>query len=280
MQSKNNRTTISNAQVRAQLNASRARVVAAADDARRRLERDLHDGVQQGLVSLALDLRTVESRVPVDLPRLRAQISEIGDGLTRVLDELREISRGIHPAILSEGGLECALKALARRSAVPAMLTVHAQRRLPERVEVAGYYLVAEALTNAAKHAKASIVHVDIEAADECVRISIRDDGVGGADPAQGSGLIGLVDRVEALGGTLTITSPPGTGTSLLASLPLDDNAYACAARPPLTLPWWQANVAGLVASIFSMAASRCRFDEAWEAVRRLLDSGWATLVA
>jgi signal transduction histidine kinase len=224
MHSKNNRITISNAHAGAQLTASRARVVAAADDARRRLERDLHDGIQQGLVSLALNLRVVESMVPAGLPRLRARISEIGDGLTRVLDELREISRGLHPAILSERGLESAVKALARRSAVPATLTVHAQRRLPERVEVAGYYLVAEALTNAAKHATAAIVHVDIDAADGCVRISIRDDGVGGADPVQGSGLLGLVDRVEALGGKLTITSPPGAGTSLLATIPLDDS--------------------------------------------------------
>jgi signal transduction histidine kinase len=224
MQSQDKRITISKAHVPAQLTASRARVVAAADAARRRLERDLHDGVQQGLVSLALELRSVESRVPADLPRLRTRISEIGDGLDRVLDELREISRGIHPAILTEGGLERALEALASRSAVPATLTVHAERRLPERVEVAGYYLVAEALTNAAKHAKASIVHVDVSAAGGCVRISIRDDGVGGADLKRGLGLIGLVDRIEALRGTLAITSPPGTGTSLLATIPLDDS--------------------------------------------------------
>ena len=211
---------ISNTHTHAQLTTFRARIVAAADDARRRLERDLHDGIQQGLVSLALDLRSVESMVPADLPQLRARISEIGDGLNRVLDELREISRGIHPAILTEGGLEFALKALARRSAVPATLTVQSRRRLPEWVEVAGYYLVAEALTNVAKHAQASLVHIDIVATDACVRISIRDDGVGGADPERGSGLLGLVDRVEALGGKLTITSPPGAGTSLLATIP------------------------------------------------------------
>jgi signal transduction histidine kinase len=222
MDSKNDGITTSNAN--AEPTASSARVVAAADDARRRLERDLHDGVQQGLVSLALDLRSVEAMVPADLPQLQARISEIGDGLTRLLDELREISRGLHPAILTERGLESAVKALARRSAVPATLTVHAERRLPERVEVAGYYVVSEAPTNAARHAQASVVHVGIDAADECVRISIRDDGVGGADPAHGSGLIGLVDRVEALGGELTITSAPGAGTSLLASIPLDDS--------------------------------------------------------
>jgi signal transduction histidine kinase len=210
--------------VRDRSTASRARVVAAADDARQRLGRDLHDGVQQGLVSLALDLRCVESQVPVDLPRLRAQISDVRDGLTRMLDELREISRGVHPVILTEGGLPVALKALVRRSAVPTALTVHSEQRPPDWVEVAAYYLVAEALTNAAKHAKASIVHVDIEAVDRCVRIAVRDDGVGGVDLGRGSGLLGLVDRIEALGGRLTITSPSGVGTSLLATIPLDDD--------------------------------------------------------
>jgi len=214
----------SNAHVRAQINSSRARALAAADDARRRLELDLHD-VQQGLVSLALELRSVESRVPADLPPLQAQIAGIGDGLARVLDELREISRGIYPAILTEGGLELAVKALARRSAVPAELSVRIERGLPERVEAAAYYFVSEALTNAAKHAMASVVHVDIDAADGCVRILIRDDGVGGADPTRGSGLIGLVDRVEALGGELTITSPPGAGTTILACIPLNGSA-------------------------------------------------------
>ncbi len=221
MHSKENRIMISNARAGAQLTASRARVVTAADDARRRVERALHD-VQQGLVSLALELRSVETTAPADLPQMQAQIAHIGDGLVQVLDELRDISRCIYPAILTEGGLEFAVKALARRSAVPATLAVQAERRLPERVEVTGYYLVAEALTNAAKHAKASIVHVGIDASDTYVRISIRDDGVGGADPERGSGLIGLVERVEALGGELTITSPPGVGTSLLATIPLD----------------------------------------------------------
>jgi signal transduction histidine kinase len=224
MHSKINGSTISNAHAGARLTASRARVVAAADDARRRLERDLHDA-QQGLVSLALELRSVETMVPADLPQLQARVARIGDGLTRALDELRGISRDTYPAILTEGGLECEVKALARRSAVPATLTAHAGRRLPERVEVAGYYLVSEALTNAAKHAKASSVHVDIDAGDAYVRISIRDDGVGGADPERGSGLLGLVDRVEAVGGKLTITSRQGAGTSLLATIPLDDSA-------------------------------------------------------
>jgi signal transduction histidine kinase len=144
------------------------------------------------------------------------------DGLSGVLDELREISRGLHPAILSEGGLEYALKALVRRSAVPATLSVRIEERLPERIEVPAYYIVSEALTNAAKHARATVVDVDVEASNGFVRIAVPDDGVGGAEIGQGSGLIGLVDRVEAVGGEITITSPPGEGTSLLATIPLE----------------------------------------------------------
>jgi signal transduction histidine kinase len=212
---------ISNADARAQLTTSRARVVAASDDARRRLERNLHDGVQQGLVSLALGLREVESMAPADPPELTAGIGRIVDGLTAVLDELREISRGLHPAILSEGGLAYALRSLARRSAVPATLNMRVSARLPERIEVPAYYVVAEALTNAAKHAQASVVDIDVDATNGSARITVRDDGVGGADIARGSGLIGLVDRVEAAGGEFTIISPPGKGTSLLATFPL-----------------------------------------------------------
>ena len=212
---------ISNADARAQLTASRARVVVAADEARRRLERDLHDGIQQGLVSLALTLREAEAMAPPEPPALPAAIAGVVDGLTAALDELREISRGLHPAMLSEGGLEYALKALVRRSGVPATLSMRVEGRLPERVEVPAYYIVSEALTNAAKHTRASVVDVDVEAANGVVRIAVRDDGVGGADLEQGSGLIGLVDRVEAAGGEITITSPPGEGTSLLAILPL-----------------------------------------------------------
>jgi signal transduction histidine kinase len=143
--------------------------------------------------------------------------------LIGVLDELREISRGIHPAILSQGGLEPALKALARRSAVPVKLVVRTDRSLPERVEVAGYYLVSEALTNAVKHSQSSEVHVNVEQTNELLRLSIRDDGIGGADPERGSGLTGLRDRVDALGGAIHITSPPGNGTSLLVTFPIQD---------------------------------------------------------
>jgi signal transduction histidine kinase len=212
---------IANADSRAELTASRARVVEAADEARRRLERDLHDGTQQRLVSLSLELRTAESMVPPELVELKAQLSNTANGLAGAVEDLQEISRGIHPSVLSASGLRPALRALARRSAVPVKLDVDAGR-LPERVEVAAYYVVCEALTNAARHASASVVQVDVEPTDGFVRLSIRDDGIGGADPRHGSGLIGLGDRVEALGGKFTITSQPGSGTSLLVTLPID----------------------------------------------------------
>ncbi len=215
-------TAIANAETRAQLTASRARIVAAADGARRRFERDLHDGAQQRLVSLGLQLRTAEAAVPPELHALNEQITGIVAGLSGVSEDLQEISRGIHPAILSRGGLGPALKTLARRSAVPVELHLGVDRRLPESAEVAAYYVVAEALTNAAKHARASEVHVRVEADGLYLRLSIRDDGIGGANLAGGSGLIGLKDRVEALGGQLNISSLPGSGTSLLATIPLE----------------------------------------------------------
>jgi len=215
-------TAISNAETRAELRASRARIVAAGDETRRRLERDLHDGAQQRLVSLALDARAAEAMAPRELGDLQAQLSRIAEGLTGALDDLRELSHGIHPAILSEGGLRPALKALARRSAVPVELDVRGQDRLPEPVEVAMYYVVAEALANAAKHAQASVVHVDLESEDAIARLSIRDDGVGGAYLGHGSGLVGLRDRVEALGGRIEIMSPSGRGTSMTVALPFE----------------------------------------------------------
>jgi signal transduction histidine kinase len=212
---------IANAESCAALAASRSRIVAAADETRRRIERDLHDGTQQQLVSLMLELRAVEA-TKSEVGELREQLARTERGLGGALEELREISRGIHPAILSEGGLSGALRALARRSAVPVELELRAERRQPEHVEVAAYYVVSEALTNAAKHAHASVVHVELEAGDAVVRLAIRDDGVGGADPEQGSGLVGLTDRVEALGGTLQVTSPAGSGTTLLIELPVE----------------------------------------------------------
>jgi signal transduction histidine kinase len=159
-------------------------------------------------------------------------LSHIAEGLASVFDELRELSRGIHPAILSKGGLGPALTALGRRSAVPVKLDLHAGRRLPEHVEVAAYYVVSEALTNAAKHAHASVVHVELQARDAIVRLAIRDDGIGGADPIQGSGLVGLSDRIEALGGTLEPTSPAGDGTTLLIEIPLQSRRNASSHEP------------------------------------------------
>jgi signal transduction histidine kinase/CHASE3 domain sensor protein len=208
-------TAIGNADSRAELSASRRRVVAAADETRRQIERDLHDGTQQRLVSLALDLRGAEAAVPSDLVALKGQLARVTDGLSDAVDELREVSRGIHPAILSKGGLGAALKMLVRRSSVPVTLVVPEDRRLPDGVEVALYYVASEALTNVAKHAGASAVHIELEAGESLVRLVVRDDGVGGAGPERGSGLIGLRDRIEALGGTIGITSPEGQGTTL-----------------------------------------------------------------
>ena len=213
-------TAIANAEAHAQLTASRARIVAAGDEARRRFERDLHDGAQQRLVTLGLKLRSAEASVPPELGSVREQLAEIVDGLTGVSTDLQEISRGLHPAILSRGGLVPALKTLARRSSVPVELRLGVDQRLPDSVEVAAYYVVAESLTNAAKHAEASEVRVTVETDGPNVRLSIRDDGIGGADSGRGSGLTGLTDRVEALGGRLQMSSPIGSGTSLLATIP------------------------------------------------------------
>jgi signal transduction histidine kinase len=213
-------TAVANAESHAALAASRARIVAAADETRRQIERDLHDGTQQHLMSLMLELRAVEATEPCEVNELRDQIERTAQGLARVVGELREISRGIHPAILSRGGLAPALRALARRSALPVELDLRATGRLPEQIEVAVYYVVAEALTNAAKHAHASVVYVDLHAPGTSVRLAIRDDGVGGADPAQGSGLVGLRDRIEAVGGKVEVTSPAGHGTTLLIKIP------------------------------------------------------------
>lgn len=215
-------TAIANAQAHTQLTASRARIVAAADDARHRLERDLHDGAQQRLVSLGLALRSAEASADSEPAALKEQISDIVAGLNDVSADLREISRGIYPAIRSKGGLGPALKALARRSAIPVDLDLHLEPRVPESTEVAAYYVAAEALTNAAKHARASEVHLQARTAGTHLELSVRDDGTGGADPAKGSGLTGIRDRVEALGGQLEIISRAGSGTALLAELPID----------------------------------------------------------
>jgi signal transduction histidine kinase len=216
-------TAIANAQSRADLMASRARIVAAADETRRRIERDLHDGTQQQLVSVMLDLRQVQAAAP----ELEGELSRIAERVTDVLNQVREISRGIHPAILSERGLIPALKALARRSPVPVRLDLRTGRRLPDQVEAAVYYAVSEALANAAKHARASVVHVELDTPSAVVRLAIRDDGIGGADPARGSGLTGLRDRIEAVGGTLDVTSPSDGGTTLLIEIPVKPEPQA-----------------------------------------------------
>jgi signal transduction histidine kinase len=217
-------TAVANAQAEAELTASRARIVATADDTRRRIERDLHDGAQQQLVSIALQLRAAQSAVPPELDDLASQLDRVVGGLTSAFDELREYARGIHPAILAEGGLGPALRALARRSEVPVELDVRMSRRLPAPVEVAAYYVASEALANTAKHAGATVVAVEVEEADGGFRISVRDDGVGGADFEGGSGLVGLKDRVEALGGRISVESPRGAGTTIRVELPLDDD--------------------------------------------------------
>jgi signal transduction histidine kinase len=159
--------------------------------------------------------------VPPEQRSLVEQWSRTAAGLNEVVEELREISRGLHPAILEKGGLSPALRALARRASVPIRLDLRVSGRLPERIEAAAYYAVSEALTNAAKHARASSVEVEVGMADDTLRLLIRDDGVGGAEPSRGSGLIGLSDRIEAVGGRIEIASPLGGGTSLLVTIPV-----------------------------------------------------------
>jgi signal transduction histidine kinase len=215
--------SIANAQSHDDLKASRARVVAAADEARRRIERDLHDGTQQRLISVGLMLHDAQASVPAELNDLKDHLSRTAQCVQQALVDLQEISRGLHPAILINDGLRAALKMLARRSTVAVRLNVSLRERLPRSVELAVYYVVSEALANAAKHAHASVAHVDLTAGDSAVRLVIRDDGIGGADLMQGSGLTGLTDRVEAVGGTLTVTSPQGGGTLLLAEIPIGD---------------------------------------------------------
>jgi signal transduction histidine kinase len=216
-------TALADAEAQAMLNASRARIVAAADATRRRIERDLHDGAQQRLVSLALHLRgTVRAAVPPEAAQLSARLDAAALELTGALDELRKLARGLHPSVLAEGGLRPALKALARRSDVPVRLDVRVDRRLPEQIELAAYYGVAESLTNSAKHASATVADVEVEASDGVLRVRVRDDGRGGGTISGGSGLVEVTDRVEALGGKLSLRSLPGEGTTVAITLPLD----------------------------------------------------------
>ena len=215
-------TAISNAESKAELAASRRRIVAASDEARRRIERDLHDGTQQRLVSLGLAARSAETNLPPERSDLRRVLSRLATGLADAVTDLQELSRGIHPAILSEGGLGPALRTLARRSTIPVELDVTTNTRLPPPIEVAAYYVASEALANAVKHAQASRIEVSLAPRNGSVLLSIRDDGIGGADPLRGSGLVGLADRVEALGGSIRFESRPGDGTHITAELPLE----------------------------------------------------------
>jgi signal transduction histidine kinase len=198
-----------------------ATVVAAADEARRRIERDLHDGLQQRLVSLGLEVRLAEAAVPTQDWELKQELARVVEGLMDVLENLREISRGIHPAILSERGLGPAIRALARRSPVPVEFDIRLEDRFSEPVEIGAYYIVSEALANVAKHAEAELVRVSVELRHGFLAVSIQDDGVGGAD-ANGSGLTGLAERVEALGGAMQLVSPPGSGTVVYVELPTE----------------------------------------------------------
>jgi signal transduction histidine kinase len=215
-------TAIANAEARAALTASRARIVATADATRRRIERNLHDGAQQRLVSLALDLRAAEAALPAGTGEVAQQLDEVAAGMDGVLDDLREIACGLHPAVLADGGLRPALKTLARRSPLPVDVDIQVDRRLPEQVEMAAYYTIAEALTNIAKHARATTADIQVTERDGALHARVRDNGRGGADFRSGSGLVGLKDRAEALGGRLRVDSPPEAGTTLEITLPLD----------------------------------------------------------
>jgi PAS domain S-box-containing protein len=211
---------VASAQARADLIASRARLVKAGDEQRRRLERNLHDGAQQRLVSVALTLRVARACVEADPPMAANLLDDAARELATGLEELREIARGIHPAILSEQGLRRALEALAER--LPVAVVVDApQERLPQDVEATAYYIVAEALTNVAKHAGAATARVSVRPDGAVLRCEVSDDGRGGADTAGGTGLLGLRDRAEAAGGTLTVRSPAGGGTTITAALPI-----------------------------------------------------------
>jgi signal transduction histidine kinase len=212
--------------------ASRARIVASGDEARRHIERNLHDGVQQRLVSLAFEAGRVEGLAKTGEIDLATQVGILREGLVEVVDDLRELSHGIHPAILSEGGLRPALATLARRSPLPVELDVQAVGRLPEPVEVCVYYVVSEAMTNAIKHAQATYVAVGLDADAARTLLDVRDDGVGGVDARRGTGLVGLSDRVNALGGTMDVNSPVGVGTTLRVRIPLAGQGDASAAAP------------------------------------------------
>ena len=217
-------SALANVQAWSELEASRLRIVSAADEARRRVERDLHDGAQQRILTVALKAQMLAESQAAQTAGLDAELLSLGVELDGVLEELRTLASGLHPAALSHGGLAPALRTLARRSLVPVVLDVRLPGGVAESVEVAAYYVVAETLTNTTKHAEASRVDVTVELRDGRLWVCVRDDGVGGADPARGSGLEGLKDRIEAFGGTMTLDSPSGGGTTLVAQLPLPEH--------------------------------------------------------
>jgi signal transduction histidine kinase len=204
----------------ATLRDQRQRIIAAADAERRRIERDLHDGAQQRLVALATMLSLAEARFKTDPERAAELVARAREEAELAVKDLRDLAHGIHPAVLSDLGLRAAIEALAARAPVPVEIANVPSEPLPAAVEAAAYFVTAEALTNVAKYARASECVVCLTLEDERLRVEVRDDGVGGADPATGSGLLGLRDRVEALDGSLEVDSPPGEGTAVIVELP------------------------------------------------------------
>jgi PAS domain S-box-containing protein len=220
-------TAVSNATTRSELIASRARIVAAGDEARRRIERNLHDGTQQRLIALGLDLQAVGAGIPDELVDAHTGLERLGADLEAVLEDVRELSRGLHPALLSQAGLGSSLRALRRNCPVPVKLDVAIAERPAESIEIAVYYVVSEALANVAKHAQASEIAVTVASSGGKIRATIEDDGIGGAEASAGSGLIGLIDRIEALGGRFALESPAGLGTRISVELPLTTQPVA-----------------------------------------------------
>jgi signal transduction histidine kinase len=219
--------TLENARLQAELRArlselqaSRARLVEATESERRRIERDLHDGTQQRLVSIAMALGLAESKLAADRPAVQPVLHEAREALSVALEELRELTQGIRPAILVERGLGAALDDLSRRAPLPVRLDVAISGRLPPQIEDSAYFLASEALTNAAKHSHATEVRVAASQRDRVLVLEVTDNGIGGAAAGAGTGLRGLIDRVEAVGGSLTISSPPGRGTRVRAEIP------------------------------------------------------------
>ena len=229
-------TAVANATSRSELVASRARIVAAGDEARRRIERNLHDGTQQRLVALGLDVQAMQAKIPAEQVDTHASLNRIRNELEAVLEDVRELSRGLHPALLAQGGLQPSLRTLARKASIPVTLDVDLPQRPSEPTEIAVYFVVSEALANAAKHSHASEISVSVATSGSVLRTTIEDDGVGGAEVSSGSGLIGLIDRVAALGGRIALESPPGRGTKISMELPLapdSESKIISAARSP-----------------------------------------------